>query len=62
MNYYVLSERRILQHQDDYAYLYSREFNHDLQYSKNTVFVERIDKNGRKHYAPKQKEDFNGGQ
>lgn len=68
MNYYVASERSILKEyqsnpvKSKYQYLYSSEFGHLMQYTKDCEFEEEV-RAGQKHYTPKnEKKMFNGRQ
>ena len=62
MNYYVISEKYINEHENMFSYLYSKEFGNKLQYEKGTVFNLSTDKNGRRHYKPRHQSMFNGAQ
>ncbi|MBQ8639960.1 MAG: TIGR03986 family CRISPR-associated RAMP protein [Lachnospiraceae bacterium] len=67
MNYYVASERTIIEdyrknrEKSLYSYLFSREFGHDTLYSPRAVFNREVDR-GRVHYKPTDKRSFNGRQ
>lgn len=57
INYYIISEKFIIEHPEEFQYLYSSEFGKYLQYKEKTEFVE-LDQGG---FDCKKGDGSNGG-